>query len=1462
MPRVRGWTEHELLGRERVFEGLIAKAVRMSLRPLSATLNRTLVAAGVPTISPEPGPVGPVLSPAQTTIVTATWTHYVDNELFPYLAQTFVDAAGAVRAGTETALDVSVPPVTDSYAVSYLAAAANRLVNVGDVVWSTVRDQLVEGYSAGESTHQLAARVRHVAGFTQHRAVAVARTEVVAAANAGSLAQLQLAGFTDEECSKRWMATEDERTRVAHHVADGQTVGLNQPFSVGGEGLQFPGDPLGRPDNIIQCRCTLEYVFGDDAEPEHDVALTAAGVHQAKHAVEKAFDELKHPRAPKGAGHGGEFVKKGLGVGQVQALTPIKINTKVVYGTKYAHNAVVAQRVLKNGTHQELRWNDKSEKFELWSNYGVSGSPLAISQVLGKGQTYQKYGKDDPNGWTTPGGKPQQGLTEWEKSLLPSKDWTEELQKMKDLEATPSKSKTPLAVPTHGSSKTAINTYFEQLDTVQWDKLPLEKKWSLDQIAMDQYHKGNTVPHNKITSIIASNIKIAYPVNESTPRTSSEAIQTVKGMNGPEFVQFMDEHFGPDGDPDFWNYLDDAEKKALKDKALDIQYDPGAKGFGKFDQSYLKPYGQILDLEQGKVYSDTSAALGLAAELDNMTTEDFKIWLYDNVHQVAWEAYIPEKDKDAIWNAAVAHGPQTVKIFNDLIHGGSGNLDTQGNLLPDTLPNTPATNMGFFDEPTPMGFEGEPTPTPMATPWPDLKNLKSTGDTVGTHGAQIYYDTKTGKNYLFKPTPAKLDHTIAGDVAVSKLQQKLGIAAPELRPETIGGVKGSLQEWIPSSPAFPGKFDPKQLSPAEINNLVKAQAFDWLVSNHDSHAANFIVSDKTGEVLAIDKTQSFKFFPYDQLSSTYHPNTMEQQPVYNLLWQAFEQGKIDIPSPTNGNAGHVDMDLWGMQHIPDDEYRAILKPYAEAAAKRGMLMNFPNAPGANKSVTPVQSGKDVEYFLDLAVSRKNHLLEDFQSFYLKEVQKRKANGFDGVNPPSASQVVPQDAPKLVKSQPVKINTTFIYKTSHPIGVPIAERALPNGLKQQLRWNGKNYELWIDDQTGKFTFAAAMGKGATYEQFSKNDAQGGWMTPGTPSQPNVPTPTISKPGKLPFEPAFQKPVVVPKVSKFDAATIQAQYGTIGGVETNAKTTVYEKFKKGTSLGTITLKSTAPTTFKALALTVAEYNQEKPNSQHLNALQVLKIIDEKLTPFGVANQNLYEKKIVEWLGTAGGKKNAPGFVNWAEETAAQTKKLASGPVGSPGKIYAVDDVLKIKLGTPSTAPADFPVMSLQSAAAMHKKMQGNTPWNSEQVVAIQKYTGSYYSEMNSALRHKPSYTGSAMKDAYHLQTAMRPVPEDFIVHRGTIIKQFGVSSVAQLQNLVGQTVVDRGFMSTSVGGAAAFSGDIALTIQVPKGTPGAYVKSKSSHPSENEFILAAGTKFQIIKVTNTGSYKTHVIVRVVP
>ena len=91
--------------------------------------------------------------------------------------------------------------------------------------------------------------------FQDGRTNVIAETEVIKASNLGVLA----AGLSLGKQTKKWITMGDNKVRVAHVLANGRSVGINESFIVGGEMLSFPGDGSkgASPDNIINCRCQL-----------------------------------------------------------------------------------------------------------------------------------------------------------------------------------------------------------------------------------------------------------------------------------------------------------------------------------------------------------------------------------------------------------------------------------------------------------------------------------------------------------------------------------------------------------------------------------------------------------------------------------------------------------------------------------------------------------------------------------------------------------------------------------------------------------------------------------------------------------------------------------------------------------------------------------------------------------------------------------------------------------------------------------------------------------------------------------------------------------------------------------------------------------------------------------------------------------------------------------------------------
>lgn len=282
MARVMGWSPTEMREREEAFAALVdAKVLSWTkwARAKVVASAHPLVAAGAPTVESVPAPP---LDLGSIAAITGLWHGSVNAELMPALSEVYLTSASTVWQGIDEAFDaLVVPAVSDSFAETYLTQAQNRLVAIGDAVWTRIRQELLTGFSLGESTAKLADRVSAAGQLSLARANVIARTEANYASNLGAHQQVQLAGLTG---TKEWLDTNDERTRCTHRAAGGQTVDIGQPFKLGGPEcgtapcyLVIPGDPTAPPSETIQCRCSVAYdlELPDDSPP---VVIAAAEV--------------------------------------------------------------------------------------------------------------------------------------------------------------------------------------------------------------------------------------------------------------------------------------------------------------------------------------------------------------------------------------------------------------------------------------------------------------------------------------------------------------------------------------------------------------------------------------------------------------------------------------------------------------------------------------------------------------------------------------------------------------------------------------------------------------------------------------------------------------------------------------------------------------------------------------------------------------------------------------------------------------------------------------------------------------------------------------------------------------------------------------------------------------------------------------------------------------------------------
>lgn len=158
--------------------------------------------------------------------------------------------------------------------------------------------------------------------------------------------------------------------------------------------------------------------------------------------------------------------------------------------------------------------------------------------------------------------------------------------------------------------------------------------------------------------------------------------------------------------------------------------------------------------------------------------------------------------------------------------------------------------------------------------------------------------------------------------------------------------------------------------------------------------------------------------------------------------------------------------------------------------------------------------------------------------------------------------------------------------------------------------------------------------------------------------------------------------------------------------------------------------------------------------------------------------------------------------------------------------------------------------------HKEYLTSLPKN--QLEAAYRYTGSYYDNINSALRSDTGDWGSSSKKTKLLETitdldaaiAGSSVGRDLKVFRG--IQSGYARTLKELHDkgkLVGSILEDKGYSSTTVDKDIAddwAAGGAVMHMNVPKSAKGVYVggdkygSKYSQHPSEQELLLGRRTK----------------------
>lgn len=161
----------------------------------------------------------------------------------------------------------------DLYYKEYMAQFGGQKITQ---MTNTQQKKIINAIVGYEGVTAIGDRIREINSplVTKARSVLIARTETH---SASTYANHKIAKDAQLPLRKRWVATNDGRTRSHHSSLSGQEVGIDEDFIVNVNGVEYrmnyAGDPRGGAVNTINCRCVVMYVEPDDivvdtTEPE------------------------------------------------------------------------------------------------------------------------------------------------------------------------------------------------------------------------------------------------------------------------------------------------------------------------------------------------------------------------------------------------------------------------------------------------------------------------------------------------------------------------------------------------------------------------------------------------------------------------------------------------------------------------------------------------------------------------------------------------------------------------------------------------------------------------------------------------------------------------------------------------------------------------------------------------------------------------------------------------------------------------------------------------------------------------------------------------------------------------------------------------------------------------------------------------------------------------------------------
>lgn len=133
-----------------------------------------------------------------------------------------------------------------------------------------MQSEILQGILLGEDIPTISKRLRKVTRMDRESAVRNARTMVTSAENRGRLEGMRKTTAMGIVQKKGWLSSDQPgRTRDGHmpDAFERLVVDIEEPFVNSIGKIMYPGDPGAAPENVYNCRCSLDTVIVGFIDP-------------------------------------------------------------------------------------------------------------------------------------------------------------------------------------------------------------------------------------------------------------------------------------------------------------------------------------------------------------------------------------------------------------------------------------------------------------------------------------------------------------------------------------------------------------------------------------------------------------------------------------------------------------------------------------------------------------------------------------------------------------------------------------------------------------------------------------------------------------------------------------------------------------------------------------------------------------------------------------------------------------------------------------------------------------------------------------------------------------------------------------------------------------------------------------------------------------------------------------------